>query len=103
MRYFILETFIFMYAKKFFPNREVRMVNTVQCRMFSDALAKANYVVTNQMLKSDYKGVEHESDHISGTDSLEKVIEMIEKYAEANQTLIEDHDRKVRIGMKTSR
>ena len=98
-----LRTFIFLYAEKFFPNREMRIINGISCRYYTEVLLKAKEVISSCMLHADYKSMSAETDHISGSESLEKLVEMLERYSQANHALIDDHDRKVSIKRKTSR
>ena len=99
----VLKTIVFMYALKFIPNREMRIINAQYCNQLSDILRVVQDVVSSHMLQADYKACNHETVHIIGTEALERLIEMLERFTTSNQALIDDHERKVRLGRKTSR
>ena len=66
-------------------------------------LVRAKEIISQCMLHADYVSTSAETDHISGTESLEKLVEMLDRYSQVNHALIDDHDRKVSIKRKTSR
>ena len=66
-------------------------------------LVRAKEVISSCMIRADYVSMSTETDFISGTESLEKLVEMLERYSQANHALIDDHDRKVSMKRKTSR
>ena len=79
------------------------MINMMQCRRFAELLTKSQYLIKEYMLHSDYKSVKMETEHVSGTECMEHLVEMLDKFTHANLAVIEDHDRKVRNGRRTSR
>ena len=40
---------------------------------------------------------------MEGVDAFERLVDMLDRFAPSNQALIDDHDRKVKLGRKTSR
>jgi len=72
------------------------------CSQYAEVVSLTKQITRSYILQEDYlKLPQHQ--HKEGTHALQRLIDFLDRFVQANQELIRDHEKKLRLGKKTRR